>query len=150
MGVSINLRVYPLASLVDEIDKFVLEEGGYREGALSPTEFLIKVGDEFGRLTSDEFMVVWNEYYENYNPASNFLTAVDDYYFPERRDREEGEGVPESYKNGQGYYDTFWTNKYTTYSEGANAADVLEGVFEDEFGYDGTFGYKSRYGDEDE
>lgn len=147
MGVSINLHVYQVPPLVREIDKFVMEEGGYREGALSPHKFLSAVGDEFGRLTTDEFLVVWNEYYDNYNPAYNFIKAVDDYYFPERKEQDE---VPESYKNGQGYYDTFWGGDYEIYSEGANADEILEAVFPEEFGYDGTFGYKARYGDEDE
>lgn len=139
MGVSINLHIYPVESLVREIDQFVMEEGGYREGALPAREFLSKVGNEFGRLTTDEFLVVWNEYYEDYNPASNFLSAVDDYYFPERRDHDKEDRVPEDYKDGQGYYDTFWADTYTTCSEGANASEILEAVFPEEFGWDGKF-----------
>lgn len=138
MGVSINLHVYQRDRLVADILKFVKDEGGIREGALIPHDFLEKVGPEFGILTDKQFLVVWNEYYEDYNPCSNFLQAVDQYYFP---GRDEDATPPEEYTKATGreYYNTFWSSAYDTESEGANASEILGELFPDEFGYEGKF-----------
>lgn len=138
MGVSISLHVYDKDKLVKSIDDFVQQEGGYREGAHRADSFLELVGNEFGRLTPTEFHVVWNDYYKDYNPAANFLHAVDKYFFPER---DEDDEPPQEYmdKTGRRSYNTFWSSDYKTYSEGANASEVLSDLFEDEFGYEGKF-----------
>lgn len=128
MGVSINLHVYNKDRLVSDIDRYVVKNGGYREGAHRPDSFLELVGPEFGVVTADKFMVVWNEYYEEYNPASNFLEAVDHYYFPNH------EQLGEESENG--YWDTFWSDAYSTESEGNQALDVLETVFPAEFDWE--------------
>lgn len=135
MGVSIDIHVYDRAKLVADIDKYVKQEGGYREGAIPADDFLTAVGNEFGRLTPTEFLVLWNEYYEEYNSGSNFLNAVDRYYFPER---DEDSVPPDSYKDGKGYYDTFWSDGYG-YIHGNTCEEVLSGVFPDEFGEEGNF-----------
>lgn len=120
MGCSINLHVYPVASLLKDIEEFVEESGGRREGALPPREFFSKVADQFGEVADGKFYVVWNEYYEDYNPAINFLKIIQEYYFPNQ--------------------DTdFWADDYETISEGANAHEILSDLFEDEFGYEGKF-----------
>lgn len=144
MGISIDLHVYPRATLERDIEKFVVQEGGFREGAVPPERFLSLVGNHFGELTADEFYVIWNEYYEDYNPASNFLQAVQQYYFP---DREPHAVADEEYKQrtGREYYDDFYPNNYQTYSGGANADEVLGEVFEDEFGYEGKFSRNEDY-----
>jgi hypothetical protein len=121
MGVSINAHVYDQAALVDEINSFVNNHGGIREGALLPDEWLEKVGNEYGLLIDGKFIVVWNEYHEDYNPATTFLGDVVKYYFPETDEDD---------------YD-FWSSNYTTIDGGVE--DVLGSVFEEEFGYEGKF-----------
>lgn len=130
MGVSINLHVYDKDRLVTEIDEYVKKEGGYREGAHRADSFLTLVADSFGLLTPTQFLVVWNEYYEDYNPASNFLNAVDKYYFPERNEDNALDG---------GWWESFWADSYSTCSGGANADEVLGDLFPEEFGYEGKF-----------
>lgn len=35
----------------------------------------------FGAVVGDKFVMVYNEYYEDYNPTSNFLESANMYYF---------------------------------------------------------------------
>lgn len=130
MGVSIDLQVYTVSSLLDEIEKHVEESGGRREGALPPREWFTKVAEHFGVVDCGKFYVVWNDYYEDYNPANNFLQCVDDYYFP---------GHEEMDNTGNGYWNGFFPSCYRTESEGANSLEVLGDVFPEEFGYEGKF-----------
>lgn len=124
MGVSIDAHVYDQAKLVDEINSFVNNHGGVREGALLPDEWLEKVGNEYGLLIGGKFIVVWNEYYEEYNPASTFLNDVVKYYFPH------------NVRNEDYDYD-FWAASYSTIDGGVE--DVLGSLFPEEFGYEGKF-----------
>jgi len=128
MGVSIGLHVYDKDRLVKDIDAHVRKNGGYREGAHRADSFLELVGPKFGVVTADKFMVVWNEYYEDYNPGSNFLSAVDDYYFPDHEKLGE--------ESDDGYWDGFWSDAYSTKSEGATSSEVLEEVFPAEFDWE--------------
>lgn len=128
MGVSINLHVYDVPLLLADMDKYVADNGGLREGALPPRQFFDKIAEYFGPVVDGKFYVIWNEYYEEYNPASNFLSIVDRYYFPEDEDDWD-----------------FWSSAYSTESEGVSAKEVLSDVFEDEFGYKGKFSEYSDY-----
>lgn len=119
MGVSIDLHIYNRDALVDDIHNYVIDNGGYREGAHRADSFLEVVGSEFGILTPTQFFVVWNEYYEEYNPGSNFLSAVTRYYFP-RGDQD----------------DTFWSSSYEIDEGGKTSDDVLEKIFPHEFGWE--------------
>lgn len=124
MGVSINIHVYPLGKLLNAIEEHVESNGGYRKGALPARQWFMKVAPEFGIVADGKFYALWSEVFEDYNAASQFLGAVDQYYFPGYDDDDE--------------YDTFWSDDYET-AGGANALDVLESLFEDEFGYEGKF-----------
>lgn len=123
MGVSIDIHVYNLDTLLPDIEKHVEDNGGYREGAIPVRQWFLKVSPEFGIVADGKFYTLWNEYFEDYNAASQFLEAVDMYYFPERDEDE---------------HDGFWCSGYETVS-GANAHEVLESLFEDEFGEEGKF-----------
>lgn len=123
MGVSIDIHVYPLGTLLNSIEKHVEDEGGYREGALPVRQWFMKVAPEFGVVADGKFYTLWSEVFEDYNAAAQFLNAVDRYYFPEYDEEK---------------YDTFWCDDYET-AGGANAQEVLRSLFEDEFGYEGKF-----------
>jgi len=121
MGVSIDVHVYEVGRLLSDIEKYVEENGGYREGALPVRQWFLKVSPEFGAVADGKFYTLWNDYYEDYSAAAEFLSAVDMYYFPEKDD-----------------WDTFWSDAYDTI-EGANASEVLSELFPEEFGYEGKF-----------
>jgi hypothetical protein len=126
MGVSIHGSAYVLADVVDQIDKYVKENGGYRDNALSAYDFLHKVAPEFGAIIDSHFVTVYNEYYEDYNPAYEFTKAVSTYYFP--------------YVDIDEDFDKSFDLKNSIYfSGGASADEVLDDLFEDEFGYEGKF-----------
>lgn len=127
MGVSIHGSAYPLQSLLDQMDDFVIRNGGYRENALSPEGFLRTVVDDFGILLDDHFVTVCNEYYEDYNPEYNFTAAVQRYYFPEK-DWDECD-----------YGDEFYPKDDKYFGGGGNAEEVLSEKFESEFGYEGKY-----------
>lgn len=131
MGVSINLHVYKVDQLLNDIEEYLEHEGGRRPDSLPPRQWFMKVAESFGALENGKFFVVYNEYYEDYNPCSNFLQAVDKYYFPTRSEDE----PPEE----DGYWETFWSDSYETCSGGVNYLEALEILFEDEFGYEGKF-----------
>jgi hypothetical protein len=129
MGVNIHGKAYNVDDLVVEIHKFVEENGGYREGALAAGEFFYEIADDFGVVLDDWFVTVYNEYYEDYNPSHEFNKAVTTYYFPDRREDIQ-DGELEFYPDGKRFVG------------GANAGEILETHFEDEFGYEGKFGYE--------
>lgn len=131
MGVSIHGEAYKVSDVISQITAFVEENGGRREDALPPAQFFAKVAPEFGLIIGDTFVTVWNEYYDEYNAASNFHGAVDHYYFPNHeKDAEESE---------RGYWDGFWLDGGKSFGGGANASEILGSLFEDEFGYEGKF-----------
>ncbi len=121
MGVSIDIHNYDRGQLTLDIHKWVKDNGGYRDNAVPAEEFVSLVCPEFGTLSEKTFQVLWNEYYEEYNAGTNFLNAVDRYYFP------------------GGTVDGFWSSAYDTVEGGALVEDVLESVFPTEFGYEGKF-----------
>lgn len=139
MGVNIHGEHHRISEVFEAIESFVNKNGGYRKGALSPSEFFYKVADQFGVVLDDWFVTVYNEYYSDsgYNPSYEFDNAVQRYYFP-LKDFDEAP------------YGQEFDLPYHSFGDGANAEEILESLFEDEFGYDGTFGYKARNGDEDE
>lgn len=120
MGVSINTHVYRVDRLLRSVEEFISENGGYREGALPAREFFMKVYNEFGAVDDNKFYVLWNEYYDEYSPASNFLIIIQEYYFP-------------------GQDTEFWSDDYDTLPGGVSYSEVLSELFEDEFGYEGKF-----------
>jgi hypothetical protein len=132
MGVSIHGDAYRIIDLLEYMEAWVAKNGGYRDDALKVEDFLYKVADDFGVVLDDWFVTVYNEYYEDYNPESNFFSAVQTYYFPEV-DWDE-------YDYGDEHQE-FWPNgnfrKY--FGGGANSSEILEAHFEDEFGYEGKF-----------
>lgn len=140
MGVGIHGDAYKILDLLVYMENWVNQNGGYRDNSLNVEDFLYKVADDFGAILGDWFVTVYNEYYDDYNPEFNFYCAVQKYYFPE---------VDWDGFDSRDEHSDFWPDsKY--FGGGANSSEILESHFEDEFGYDGTFGYKARYGDEDE
>jgi hypothetical protein len=125
MGVSIHGSAYSVDYLVVEINKFVVENGGYREGALDPRSLIHIIGPEFGLILGDKFITVQNEYYEDYNPDYEFTVAIREYYFP-HYDRE-NDNLELSFE------------QYIYFGGGASADEVLDNIFPDEFGYEGKF-----------
>jgi hypothetical protein len=126
MGVSINGEAYRVDDVIKQIDTYVVSNGGFREGALSADEFFHTLADDFGIILGEHFALVYNEYYESYNPAYEFTKAVSSYYFP--------------YVDiDENYNESFSLNNGTDFGEGANADEILSAVFEEEFGYEGKF-----------
>lgn len=126
MGVSIHGDAVKVSEVISQIENYVDKMGGVREGALNPVEFFEKAGPQFGIILDDHFVLVYNEYYEDYNPSYNFDRAVSLYYFP--------------YVDVDEDYDKHFSLTGTTYfGGGANADEVISDLFEDEFGYEGKF-----------
>lgn len=120
MGVSIDGNIYRVEDVVKQIEDYV-NEHGRRPGTVEPKEFFAKVADEFGTLAGDFFVIICNEYYEDYNPQYEFFNAVMKYYYGEDEDDEHD----------------FWLQNCITVTGGANADEVLGEVF----GVDLKFGY---------
>lgn len=110
MGVSINLHVYDYFDLIAEISKEVEQSGGCPEGR-SLNEFVERVLPHFGTRQADKFIVLWNEYYEDYNAGVELFRAVEMYF---------------------GLEDVFLSN-YKIGESGANAGEILYDVFGDDF-----------------
>ena len=126
MGVSIHGDHIRVGEVIRQIDAYVKKNGGYREGALPADEFFDKVATDFGAVLDQHFVLVYNEYYEDYNPSYNFDRAVSLYYFP--------------YVDLDEDYDKHFDLENTTYfGGGANAEEVVSAVFEEEFGDEGKF-----------
>lgn len=121
MGVNINIHVYNRKNLENDIDVFVLKNGGYREGVVHPTEFLDRIGEHFGILDKQQYTVLWNEYYEEYNAGTNFLLAVENYYFPSLDEAD------------------FWSSSYHSFYPSESYLDALEDAFPDEFHNESEF-----------
>ena len=127
MGINIHGEHHKVSDVLKAMDSFVVKNGGLRDGALSVTDFFYKVADDFGVILDDWWVTVYNEYYSDsgYNPSYEFKEAVQRYYFP-HIDWDEN-------------WETDFNLPYSTQGEGANAYDILETHFEDEFGYEGKF-----------
>ena len=110
MGVAIDNHVYDYFYLVHEIQKLIDEEPDRIKEGRTLDEFVEKVMPEFGYRSGDKFIVLWNEYYEDYNSGTEFLRAVGLYF---------------------GFEDV-WFDKYETFG-GANAYEVLAEVIGDDF-----------------
>lgn len=126
MGVSIHGDGYLVDQVVKDIDAFVQNHGGYRDGALRPREWFNKVAGSFGLVLDKWFLTVYNEYYEDYNPERQFVKAVEQYYFP-NYDEETNEWLD------------FDLTSRIYFGGGANASEILADKFDNEFGYEGTF-----------
>lgn len=126
MGVSIHGDAYALVDVIDQIDNYVKKNGGYRENALSAYEFFYKVAPEFGTILDSHWATVYNDCYEDYNSEYEFTKAVSSYYFPYV-------DIDEDYDK------SFDLDNSTYFSGGANAEEVLNDLFEEEFGYEGKF-----------
>lgn len=126
MGVSIHGYAYLLEDLNKQVDEWLGKHGGVREGAEPFSVFFENIAGEFGIILGEHFVTVYNEYYEGYNPDYEFQKAIERYYFP-------GKDWDEVH-----YRDTLdFAGKY--FGGGASAGDVLESLYEDEFGYEGEF-----------
>ena len=100
MGMSIHLNAYnyyALATTISDIADMANTEGR------SAQEFIDRVLPEFGVITGGKFVILYNEYYEEYNNCVEFWSAIDLYF-----------GIEDTYISD---YD---------YIEGANAYEVLE------------------------
>ncbi len=83
MGVSINARIFNVDDVVKHMNAMLIEHSETRrpQATATPLEFLEKVGPSFGYYDGKIFVMVYNEYYEDYNPTSNFSNAVNMYYY---------------------------------------------------------------------
>lgn len=113
MGVSIHGSAYDVASLLNEIEAWV---GDLPPGKIPVREFVRALLPHFGLVENGKFYTVWNEYYEEYNPAYEFGKAIAVYY----------RGVEDE-------YDEFYSSSYQMYSSGANAVEVLEEILGEEY-----------------
>lgn len=100
MGVSINIHVYDYDDLVYQI--FKLAKNGVPADR-TPEFFVENILPKFGIRAGDQFFVLWNEYYEEYNSGSEMMTAAALYF-----------GVEDVYFGNFSWFDA------------ANARDVLE------------------------
>lgn len=130
MGINIHGEWHPIAEVLSTMEEFIAKNGGYREGALPASDFFYKVAEDFGAIIDEFWVTVYNEYYSDsgYNPSQEFDAAVQRYYFPEIDWNEN--------------WETDFDLPYRSFGDGANADDILETHFEDEFGYEGKFGYE--------
>ena len=109
MGTNICLHVYDVSAVLEHMQEFIRVNNLDTEGKDKPGTFFFKTVRHFGVVHDGLFYVVWNEYYDEYNPASEWLGMVKTYYGYK--------WTPESKE--------FWP-PYSTYSDGANALEVLE------------------------
>jgi Fe-S oxidoreductase len=101
MGVSIDLHEYNFNELYNRITE--ITKGKVPEGR-SVNEFFTKVLPKFGIRYGDSFVVLWNEYYEEYNSGSELMQAASLYF-----------GIPDMWLGGYRYRDA-----------NMNAYEVLE------------------------
>lgn len=83
MGASIDARVYHIDTVVGQMEAFLETHAEHRrpEATVEPADFIEKVMPNFGVVVGEHFVMVYNEYYEGYNPTSNFLHSAHTYYF---------------------------------------------------------------------
>lgn len=113
MGISINARAYNVADVIGQIEQHVAKFNGRTD--VDVDDFFYKVAPHFGAVVGDVFVIVCNEYYDEYCPEWEFYDAVDDYFRTNARET----------------YDGLWLNGGTYVTGGANAAEVLDEVFGD-------------------
>jgi hypothetical protein len=81
MGVSIDMHVFKVIDLIADIEKQLDKEKiEIPEDKLGPEELLELIMPKFGMVIGDKFYILWNEYYEEYNSASEILTFIRRYY----------------------------------------------------------------------
>lgn len=100
MGVSIDIHSYDYAALCTQISD--IADMANTEGR-SAQEFIDVVLPNFGVIAGDRFVVLWNEYYDDYNSGSELMKAVDLYF-----------GIEDTFLGNYGYVPH------------ANAYEVLE------------------------
>ena len=100
MGVNINASVYRTKDVIAQVERF-----NQRTDVEPPAVLLAKIMPEFGAVIGKRFVLIWNEYYDEYNPASEFLDFITRYY-----------GASED--------DDFWLEGGATVTGGANADEV--------------------------
>ena len=77
MGLTIDGGIYSRQHAIEEIDEKIGDIGD----KLSPTDLLDKIIPRFGWVVDDDrFVIIWNEYYEDYNPGTEFLSFISRYY----------------------------------------------------------------------
>jgi hypothetical protein len=113
MGVSISVHEFDYDSLCNQFSEWVSDHGGFPEGR-SLAEFEDKILPAFGTRYGDKFLMLWNEYYEDYNAAIEFLIACSKYI-------------------GHDEEDTPWFD-YERVCPGANADEVLSEILGDNYG----------------
>lgn len=107
MGILINGEKFSVSDLVNDLEARI----GEPAGKLAPKELLDKVMPAFGVVHEGYFFTVWNEYYEEGNPAWEFTKLVALYY-----------GLVDTCG------DRSWSPEYESYSYGSNAYDVAESL----------------------
>lgn len=84
MGVSIHGTILDLQKLADTLRERLSETAADTK-FLEPSQFLATVAPFFGHVEGNTFYTIWNEYYDDYNPASNFMEIIERYYGLEGR-----------------------------------------------------------------
>lgn len=77
MGLSIDGGIYSRQNAINEIN----EKIGDISDKLPPADLLDEIIPRFGWVADDDqFVIIWNEYYEGYNPGTEFLSFISRYY----------------------------------------------------------------------
>lgn len=114
MGVSIDVHVYDIPGLIKEVEEHVAKAKVDLTDKFTPDALLELIMPQFGRVVGNEFFTLWNEYYEDYSAATEFLCFIDGYY-----------GTEDFYADG---YETFGSaNRYEVAEElGIELSDVVD------------------------
>ena len=77
MGVSINATAYSLK----EIKRQLTDQFAHQEVPSKDLTIVDRIAPEFGWVhpDGDTFVVLWNEYYEEYNPEAEFIDFLERY-----------------------------------------------------------------------
>lgn len=108
MGVSIDTHTWTREGFRQALYDCLGGEPG--PDLMSINEFIEKVTPHFGTWYGDTYVCIWNEYYEECNPATQLLSFIRRYYNVEDA----------------------WLNGYDYGVSGASAGEVLEELFPDE------------------
>jgi hypothetical protein len=103
MSVSIDIHEYNITKLYNQLVK--ITEGKLPEGR-SVEEFFIKILPLFGTRYGDAFIVLWNEYYEDYNAGIELMRVASLYF-----------GIPD-----------VWLGDYKYLHSNMNAYEALENL----------------------
>jgi histidinol phosphatase-like PHP family hydrolase len=77
MGVSIHMNSYDYHALATTISDIA---DAANTAGRSAQEFIDRVLPEFGVVAGDKFVILYNEYYEEYNNCVEFWRAIDLYF----------------------------------------------------------------------